>query len=192
MGWETGKLGELAGVVGKSCPAEHLNLVRPVPLGPCNCVLLCCLCGAVSVRFVVNFDGILLSFVLDLIIPPGDLHFVPLHLYPSSRMALIRNNWTGSRTTLQPTQRLSCFLLYFFFFVTLGNKIKWCGHRKASRLSRFLCRKSRHVTIIALCIALPFLSLDCKSPAPCAMCHRGWTTAKNPPLLASWPADCGL
>lgn len=92
MGWETGKLGELAGVVGKSCPAEHLNLVRPVPLGPCNCVLLCCLCGAVSVRFVVNFDGILLSFVLDLIIPPGDLHFVPLHLYPSSRMALIRNN----------------------------------------------------------------------------------------------------
>ncbi|KAI8043761.1 hypothetical protein M5D96_005099, partial [Drosophila gunungcola] len=50
--------------------------------GPCNCVLLF---GAFvqQLPFVVNFGAVLLSFVLvlvlvlDLIIPPGDLHFVP-------------------------------------------------------------------------------------------------------------------
>lgn len=54
--------------------------VRPLPLGKVPLCLVLLLCSVASVRrqlWCLARRLALLSFVLDLIIPPGDLHFVP-------------------------------------------------------------------------------------------------------------------
>lgn len=197
MGWETGKFGRTGWGRGKILPSRTPEPCSSCALGP---VQLC----AVVLPLWSSFRSVcrqlwwhFAQFRSRFDYSAGWFAFCAAASvsFKSDGINQKQLNWLKDDPSTHPPPLVlpaSFFIIIFFFFVTLGNKIKWCGHRKASRLSRFLCRKSRHVTIIALCIALPFLSLDCKSPAPCAMCHGGWTTATNLPLLASWPADCGL